>query len=46
MYTQTDKDKAVLNYLGKRKFSTNPDKRIIKIRTPLWSLIKGKKNGS
>ena len=43
MYTQADKDKAVLNYLGKSKFSKKPDKRIIKMRTPLWALIKGKK---
>lgn len=40
------KDKAVLDYLGKKKFNTRPDKKIIRnmpmIKAPLWSLIKGK----
>ena len=40
------KDKAVVEYLGKTKFTTRPDKKIIRnmpmIKAPLWSLIKGK----
>ena len=40
------KDKAVLDYLGKKKFNTRPDKKIIRnmpmVKAPLWSLIKGK----
>ena len=43
MVDKIKKDRAVLNYLGKSKFSTKPDRRVIKIRTPLWALIRGKK---
>jgi len=40
--TNVKKDRATLDYLGRKKFSTAPDKKVLRIRTPLWSLIKGK----
>ena len=44
--TNVKKDRAVLDYLGGKKFKTRPDKKIIRnlpmVKTPLWSLIKGK----
>ena len=44
--TNVKKDRAVLDYLGSKKFKTRPDKKIIRnlpmVKTPLWSLIKGK----
>jgi len=44
--TNVKKDRAVLDYLGSKKFKTRSDKKIIRnlpmVKTPLWSLIKGK----